>query len=106
MILSIAEKANAFSVDDNRAYSDGGSRKDQYSDSRCPPRRDPYTMEVDRGKNCYACRGFGHMACHCRNRRRGRVANGRRLQYGEWNIKGNHEYLNYLKEEENLESLN
>jgi len=20
------------------------------------PRRDPYTMEVDRGRNCYACR--------------------------------------------------
>jgi len=24
-----------------------------------PPRRDPYAMEVDRGRNCYACRGFG-----------------------------------------------
>ena len=31
------------------------------------PRWDPYTMEVDRGRNCYAYGGFGHMACHCRN---------------------------------------
>ena len=30
-------------------------------------RRDPYAMEVDRGMNCYACGGFGHMAHHCRN---------------------------------------
>jgi len=26
------------------------------------PRRDPYAMKVDRGRNCYACGGFGHMA--------------------------------------------
>ena len=32
-----------------------------------PPRRDPFAMDIDRGQNCYACRGFGHMACHCRN---------------------------------------
>jgi len=25
-------------------------------------RRDPYAMEVDRGRNCYACGGFRHMA--------------------------------------------
>ena len=31
-----------------------------------PPRRDLYAMEVDRGRNCYACGGFGHMARHCR----------------------------------------
>ena len=31
------------------------------------PRRNPYAMEVDRGRNCYACGGFGHMAHHCRN---------------------------------------
>ena len=23
-----------------------------------PPRRDPFAMEVDRGRNCYACGGF------------------------------------------------
>ena len=37
---------------------------------RVPPRRDPYVMEVDRGRNCYACGGFGHMAHHCRNKGR------------------------------------
>ena len=30
-------------------------------------RRDLYAIEVDRGRNCYACGGFGHMARHCRN---------------------------------------
>jgi len=50
---------------------------------RAPPRQDPYAMEVDRGRNCYACRGFRHMARHCKNRgQRGRVAEGRRLEYG------------------------
>jgi len=34
---------------------------------RVSPRRDPYVMEVDRGRNCYACRGFGHLAYYCRN---------------------------------------
>jgi len=24
-----------------------------------PPRRDPYAMEVDRGRNCYACGVLG-----------------------------------------------
>ena len=71
-----------------------------------PPRRDSYMMEVDRGRNYYACGGFGHIAHHCKNRGRGRVADRRRLEYRGRNIKGNHEYLNYLKEEENLESLN
>ena len=46
------------------------------------------------------------MACHCRNQERGRVADKRKLEYGEWNIEENHEHLNHLKEEENLESLN
>ena len=47
-----------------------------------PSRRDLYVMEVDRGRNCYACGRFGHMAHHCRNwGQRGRVAEGRRLGY-------------------------
>jgi len=32
------------------------------------PRRNPYVMEVNRGRNCYACGGFGHMARHYRNK--------------------------------------
>jgi len=31
------------------------------------PRRDPYAIEIDRGRNCYACGDFRHMAHHCRN---------------------------------------
>jgi len=26
------------------------------------PRRDPYAMDIDKGRNCYACGGFKHMA--------------------------------------------
>jgi len=70
------------------------------------PRRNPRAMEVDRGRNCYTYGGFGHMACHCRNQERERVADERKLEYGEWNIEENHEHLNHLKEKENLESLN
>jgi len=63
-----------------------------------PPRRDPYAMEVDQGRNCYACRGFGHIACHYRNR--GKITEGRRVEF-----EGNYKYSNTLKGEENLESL-
>ena len=71
-----------------------------------PPRRDPFAMEIDRGRNCFACGGFGHMACHCRNRgMRGRVAEGRRLEYGGGRNERINEHLNNLKGEENLESL-
>ena len=70
-----------------------------------PPRQDPYAMEIDWRRNYYACGSFGHMACHCRNQgQRGEVTEGRRLEYGR--IKGNIEYSNNLKGEENLESLN
>ena len=31
------------------------------------PRQDPFAMDIDRGRNCYACGEFGHMARHCRN---------------------------------------
>jgi len=60
-----------------------------------PLRRDPYAMEVDRGRNCYACGGFGHLAYHCRNWRR--VVKGRKLGYKEL-----YKYKNDLKGEENL----
>jgi len=70
------------------------------------PKRDPYAMEVDRRRNCYACGGFRHMACHCRNRRRGRAEQGRRLEYKEGMFEGNIEQIGHLKEVENLEALN
>ena len=71
-----------------------------------PPRRDPFAMEVDWGQNCYTCRGFRHMAHHCRNRgQRGRVTEEKRLEYGGGRIKGINKHLDNLKEVENLESL-
>ena len=70
-----------------------------------PPRRDPFAMEVDRGRNCFACRGFRHMAHHCRNRGR-RVADNRRVEYGGGRIEKISNFENNLKERENLELLN
>jgi len=41
------------------------------------PRRDPNTMEIDRGREgnrtCYICRKWGHMAKNCWKRHKGRV---------------------------------
>jgi len=63
-------------------------------------------MEIDRGRNCYTCGSFGHIACHCRNRsQRGRVAEGRRLEYRGERIEGINEHLDNLKGVENLEFL-
>ena len=68
-----------------------------------PPRRDPYAMEVDRGRNCYACGGFGHIAHHCRNRRRGRLMDRRRVDYEGGRIEEIFDQRNNLKGAENLE---
>jgi len=70
-----------------------------------PPRRDPYAMEIDRGRNCYACGGFGHMAHHCRNRGKGRPMEGRRVEYMRERIEEIYNNTNNLKGVENLESL-
>ena len=66
-----------------------------------PPRRDPFAMDIDRGRNCYTCGGFGHMARHCRNR--GRVM--RRVEIGGGRFEGNIKQIGHLKEVENLEAL-
>ena len=72
-----------------------------------PPRRDPFAMEIDRGRNCFACGGFGHMARHCRNRgMRGRVGENRRVEYGRGQIEEIIDISNNLKGTENLELLN
>ena len=68
-----------------------------------PSRRDSFAMEVDRGRNCYACGGFGHMACHCRNRRR--VMQGQRVEYGGGRIEEINDHRDNLKGMENLELL-
>ena len=41
--------------------------REQGQGARIPSRQDPFAMDIDRGRNCFACRGFGHMARHCRN---------------------------------------
>jgi len=66
-----------------------------------PPRWDPYVMEIDSGRNCYACGGFEHMAHHCRNRERMM----RRVEIGGGRFEGNIEQIEHLKEVENLEVL-
>ena len=72
-----------------------------------PLRQDPFAMEVDRGRNCFACGGFGHMARHCRNRGQcGRVVDNRRIEYGGGRIEEISSLMNNLKEDENLELLN
>jgi len=68
---------------------------------RAPPKRDPFAMEVDRSRNCYACRRFGHMAHNCRNR--GRVI--RRVEIGGERFEGNIKQIGHLKEVKNLEAL-
>ena len=70
------------------------------------PRRDPYAMEVNRGRNCYACGGFGHTAHHCMNRGRERLMEGRRMEYSGGRIEEIFDNSNNLKGEENLEFLN
>ena len=71
-----------------------------------PPRWDPYAMEIDQGRNCYTCRCFRHIACHCRNRGRGRPMEGRRIEYSEGRIEEIFDNSNNLKGGENLELLN
>jgi len=71
-----------------------------------PPRRDPFAMDIDRGRNCYTCGGFGHMAQHCRNwGQRGRVVDNKRVEYSGGRIEEIN-FENNLKEGENLELLN
>ena len=71
-----------------------------------PPKRDPYTMKVDKERNCYVCGGFGHMARHCRNKGRERPMEGRRMEYSGGQIKEIFNNANNLKGGENLELLN
>ena len=72
---------------------------------RVPSRWDPYAIEVDRGRNCYACRSFGHMARHCKNRARRRAMEKRRVEYRGGRIKEIYDHMNNLKGVENLELL-
>ena len=60
---------------------------------------------LQQGRNCYACREFGHMAHHCRNKGRERVMEERRVEYEGGRFEKNLEYSDNLKGVENLEFL-
>ena len=83
-----------------------GQGQGQGQGAGIPPRQDLYAMEIDKGRNCYACGEFGHMAYHCRNRGRGRPMEGRRVEYGGGRIEEICDNINNLKGVENLELLN
>jgi len=51
-------------------------------------RRDLYVMDMERERNCYACRGFGHLARNCRNCRN-RKQNWKRKKTGIWTKENN-----------------
>ena len=81
--------------------------REQGQGAEIPPRRDPFAMDIDRGRNCYACGGFRHMARHCRNQgQRGRIVDNRRVEYGGGRIEEISNFTDNLKEGENLELLN
>ena len=84
-----------------------GARAEVGQSMGAHPRWDPFAMKVNQGQNCYACGGFGHMACHYRNRgQRGRIADNRRVEYEGRRIEEISNLTNNLKEDENLELLN
>jgi len=93
------ERTNAVVV---RGTGAGGGQS-----MRVSQRRDPFIMDIDHGRNCYTCGGFGHMARNYRNRgQRGRVVDNRRVEYEGGRIEEIVNLTNNLKENENLELLN
>ena len=112
--LSVAKEANA-SAGDNQACSDGRCREDKCGSSKRAGGRAKYGGFSEIGPLCYRgrlgpellCGGFGHMAYNYRNRgQRERVVENRRVEYGGGRIKEIPNFVNNLKEEENLELLN
>ena len=106
MTPSMAEEATVPSAGNNRACSNRRYRENKQGQGTEALRRDLYAMEVDQGRNYYACGRFGHIAHHCRNRGRGRPIEGRRVEYGRGIIEEIYDNANNLKEMENLELLN
>jgi len=62
-------------------------------------RRNLYVININRRRNYYSCRGFGHLARNCRSW--GIVVQGRRMEY-----RNNINNRNNLKEKESLIVLN
>ena len=70
MTISVAEETNTPSAGNNEVCSDRRSGENKCSNgegTRIGDRSALYAIEVDRGRNCYACGKFGHLARHCRN---------------------------------------
>ena len=62
-----------------------------------------YAMKVNQGnRNCYSCRGFGHLARNCRSRgARNRIGKRKRLEYKQrMTMEGNHRQNNLNREED------
>ena len=109
MTPSVAKEATTASTGDNRACSVERTNAVvvRGQGAGVPLRQDPFAMDIDCGRNCYACGGFGHMAQHCRNwGQRGRMADNRRVEYGGGRIEEISNFENNLKGGENLELLN
>jgi len=87
MISSLNKETRGFSVvDPSRVCSNRRSGEDKCSSSlellqnqEERMRRDSYVIDVDHGKNCYSCGGFGHLARNCRNKER--IEQEKRLEY-------------------------
>jgi len=62
-------------------------------------KRDLYAMDVDKGRNCYSYRRFGHLARNCKSW--STVNQGRRIEYEK-----NFNHRDNLKEEKSLVVLN
>lgn len=62
-------------------------------------RRDLYVIDVNRERNYYNCRRFGHLVQNCKNQKI--IDQERRIEY-----RNNLNTLNNLKEEENLVVFN
>ena len=65
-------------------------------------RHNLYTIDVDRRRNCYNCRGFGHIARNCRLREI--IRQGRILEYE--GRQDNRQHSDNLNRERDLIVLN
>jgi len=59
------ETENVFLANDNKVCSNRGSGENRGSNGASA------TKDKKEGRNCYSCRGFGHLARNCRNWRIG-----------------------------------
>jgi len=99
---SLAKKIGE-TMGSSRVYFNKRDRKNNNSSQELPVRtrrkgkirRDSYTINVNRERNCYSCRRFSHLARNCRNW--SIVDQGKRIKY-----KNNFNHSNKLKEEESL----